>query len=334
MLNFLSYILLIVFNLIILMNFNKLVNIVNISDKPTELRKIHSKPIPSIGGLIILLNLFFFLALSFYDEEIFLIFEGERSILALFGASTLITYFGAYDDKYGISPINKLLILSIIIFIVLLLDNNLIVEYLNFNNKLLINIEQFSIFFSILCFIIFLNAFNMFDGINGQSGCYSIIILIFLYTKNPNSFVVLLFLSITFFLYLNFKNKTFLGDNGSYLLSYLLSCLIIKNYNLTDVVLTVEEIILLMLYPGLDLIRLFVTRSLKGNHPFYPDGNHIHHIIFKNTQSQTKALFINLFCIAVPILIYLYTKYIYASLLLTLGMYLFVYIYFNKKKNV
>ena len=129
------------------MNFNKLVNIVNISDKPIELRKIHSKPIPSIGGLIILLNLFFFLALSFYDEEIFLVFEGERSILALFGASTLITYFGAYDDKYGISPTNKLLILSIIIFIVLLLDNNLIVKYLNFNNKLLINIEQFSIFF-------------------------------------------------------------------------------------------------------------------------------------------------------------------------------------------
>ncbi len=334
MLNFLPYILLIVFNLIILINFNKLVNIINISDKPNELRKIHSKPIPSIGGLIIILNLFFFLALSFYDEEIFQVFEGERSMLALFGASMLITYFGAYDDKYGISPTNKLLILTIIIFMALLLDNDLIVKYLNFNNKLIINIEQFSIFFSILCFIIFLNAFNMFDGINGQSGTYSIIILIFLYIKNPNIFVILLLLSITFFLYLNFKNKTFLGDNGSYLLSYLLSCLIIKNYNLIEVVLTVEEIILLMLYPGLDLLRLFIVRSLKGSHPFYPDGNHIHHIILNKTQSQTKTLFINLFCICVPIFIYLYTKYIYVSLLLTLSMYLFIYIYFNRKKNV
>ena len=39
MLNFLPYILLIVFNLIILINFNKLVNIININDKPNELRK-------------------------------------------------------------------------------------------------------------------------------------------------------------------------------------------------------------------------------------------------------------------------------------------------------
>ena len=71
MLNFVPYILLIVFNLIILINFNKLVNIINISDKPNELRKIHSKPIPSIGGLIIILNLFFFLALSFMMRKFF-----------------------------------------------------------------------------------------------------------------------------------------------------------------------------------------------------------------------------------------------------------------------
>ena len=334
MLNLISFVLLIIFNLTIFVFFDKFVNIVNINDRPTESRKIHTKPIPSIGGLIILLNLIFFSILSFYDKEIFSFFEGERSLLALFGASFFITYFGVYDDKYGISPTNKLLILSIIIFISLLLDNNLIIENLNFNNELILNIKQFSIFFSIICFIIFLNAFNMFDGINGQSGCYSLIILSFLYIKNPNSFIIFLFLSITFFLYLNFKNKIFLGDNGSYLLSYLLSCLIIKNYNLTEISLTVEEIILLMIYPGLDLIRLFVTRSLNGKHPFFPDKNHIHHIILSKVNSQTKTVFINLFCITCPIIVYLYAKYIYVSLALSLIMYLCVYFYFNRKVHV
>ena len=331
MINLISFVLLIIFNLTIFIFFNKLVNIVNINDKPTETRKIHSKTIPSVGGLIILLNLFFFLTLSFYDKEIFSFFEGERSLLALFGASIFITYFGVYDDKYGISPTNKIVILSIIIFFSILLDNNLIIDSLNFNNELIFNIKQFSVIFSIVCFIIFLNAFNMFDGVNGQSGCYSLVILSFLYIKNPNSFVIFLFLSIVFFLYLNFKNKTFLGDNGSYLLSYLLSCLIIKNYNLAEVSLTVEEIIILMIYPGLDLIRLFATRSLNGKHPFFPDRNHIHHIILSKVNSQTKVVFINLFCIIVPIVIYLFTKYIYASLVLSIIMYLCVYLHFKRK---
>ena len=174
----------------------------------------------------------------------------------------------------------------------------------------------------------------MFDGINGQSGCYSLIILSFLYVKNPNTFVIFLFLSILFFLYLNFKNKTFLGDNGSYLLSYLLSCLIIKNYNLKEVSLTVEEIMILMIYPGLDLIRLFITRSFNGKHPFFPDDNHIHHVILRKINSQTQTVFINLFCIIVPIIVYFLTKHIYASLVLSLIMYLCVYFYFNRKSDV
>ena len=35
----------------------------------------------------------------------------------------------------------------------------------------------FAIFFTIFCFLVFINAFNMFDGINLQSGLYSLIFL-------------------------------------------------------------------------------------------------------------------------------------------------------------
>lgn len=334
MLTLFLFILIIFFNLIILIYFNNLVKFLNINDKPSELRKIHAYPVPSIGGLIILFNLLFFLVISFYENSIFLIFEGERSLISLFIVSIFITFFGICDDKYGISPTNKLLILSLLIYLSLLLDNNLIINYLYFNENFYLGLNQFGIFFTIICFIIFLNAFNMFDGINGQSGCYSLIILAFLYIKNPNILILFLSLSIIFFLYLNFKNKTFLGDNGSYLLSYLLSCLIVKNYNLPEVILTVEEIMLLMIYPGLDLVRLFLTRSIKGRHPFFPDSNHIHHIILDKTKSQLITLLINMSCISIPVIFYLYTEHIYISLILTISSYLIVYLYFNRKINV
>lgn len=333
MLKFFSIFSITLLNIIILFNFSKIAKFLNINDIPNESRKIHSHPVPTIGGVIILLNLILILILSLYQKEILLIFEGERSLSSLLIVGTLITCFGAYDDKFGISPTNKLLILGLLIYLALLLDNTLIINYLNFGNYYYFNIERFGIFFTIVCFIIFLNAFNMFDGINGQSGCYSLVILTFLYLKNPNIFIILISISIIFFLYLNFKNKIFLGDNGSYLISFLLSCLIIKNYNLTLINFTVEEILLLMIYPGIDLLRLFISRLSKGKHPFFPDSNHIHHIIYNKTKSQLIALFMNLVGIIFPILLYLFFENIYLSLILSLSMYLIFYKIFNKKVN-
>ena len=298
-------------------------------------RKIHTKPIPLIGGIIILLNIIFFYALFFsLDSGVLLSFEGERSLINLILIGTLICFFGVYDDKYGISPTNKILILTLLMYVSLIIDPSLIIKSLNFNNTFFINIEQFSIFFTILCFLIFLNTFNMFDGLNGQSGFYSIVILIFFLIKNSNLFSIYLLIPLAFFLYLNLRNKTFLGDNGSYLLSYILSCLIIKTYNHTGTVMTVEEIFLILFYPGLDLIRLFFSRTTKGKHPFYPDDNHIHHIILKKTRSQKKVLLINIFSIILPILLYLIIGNIYFALSTVTLLYFINIIYFGKIKNV
>tara|TARA_Y200000002_G_C22367949_1_gene531855 strand:- start:328 stop:624 length:297 start_codon:yes stop_codon:yes gene_type:complete len=97
---------------------------------------------------------------------------------------------------------------------------------------------------------------------------------------------------------------------------------------------TVEEIFLILFYPGLDLIRLFFSRTIKGKHPFYPDDNHIHHIIFKKTKSQKTVLLINIFSITLPILLYLIIGNIYFALLTVTLLYFINIIYFGKIKNV
>ena len=104
----------------------------------------------------------------------------------------------------------------------------------------------------------------MFDGADLQLGLYFFVIIIYLYFKSNylNIFVPLI-IPLIIFLFANFKNICFMGNNGSHFLSYILSIFIIKFYNL-GILSTIEEVVIIMLIPGLDLIRLFINRVLNN----------------------------------------------------------------------
>ena len=50
--------------------------------------------------------------------------------------------------------------------------------------------------------------------------------------------------------------------------------------------------VLILLYPLVDLLRVFIIRIKNGNSPFKPDQNHIHHFLINKEYSQIKYLFI------------------------------------------
>ena len=52
-------------NILLLFFFKKFVKQVNIFDEPDKKRKIHSKKVPIIGGIIIFINILILLALEF-----------------------------------------------------------------------------------------------------------------------------------------------------------------------------------------------------------------------------------------------------------------------------
>ena len=134
----------------------------------------------------------------------------------------------------------------------------------------------------------------MFDGINLQSGSYCLIVFIFLlFFSNFNLLLLSMIIALITFLYLNYKSKLFLGDNGTYLLGFLISCLIIYEaksgyyYELSA-----DKIFLVMLLPGLDLIRLTLLRASKKKHPFSPDRNHIHHLLLNNVGYKKTIIYL------------------------------------------
>jgi UDP-GlcNAc:undecaprenyl-phosphate GlcNAc-1-phosphate transferase len=240
------------------------------------------------------------------------------------------------DDKYNLDPNKKFLIFSLLYFSFMQLDKNLIISEIFLNDfRKSIAFKEFSIFFSVLCCLLFLNALNMFDGINYQVATYSIIIFsIFLIKGIFITLSITVIIGLIFFLYLNYKNNIFLGNSGTFLLAFLISYIFIRTYNSTRNIFVIEEIFAIMFLPGAELLRLFFFRIINGNNPFKPDRHHIHHLLSIYTNSFT-AFIINIIFIILGIFFYYFfsNKLLY-FIILFLIYFIFIFYLSNKvKKN-
>jgi UDP-GlcNAc:undecaprenyl-phosphate GlcNAc-1-phosphate transferase len=308
---------------------------INIVDFPDKERKLHKIPVPLYGGIFLFLNLFLLLIISIFDDQIlynFFDLKEKRDVFIFFSSCLFLFILGLLDDKFKINPYLRFIIFFII-FLLITQEKNLRIEYIQLSileNRIYLN--YFSYFFTILCFLLFVNAFNFFDGINLQSGIYSLILSIIICLINNNLlFFYILQIFLIFFLYLNYKNKTFLGDSGAYLLSFIFGYYFIKLYN-GRFILHADEIVVLMLIPGLDLFRLFFLRIINKKNPFFPDKNHIHHILLR----KFNYIKVNFILFSLIIFSYFFYKvfYIqYLSIIFITIIYTFLVYYFSKIKK-
>jgi UDP-GlcNAc:undecaprenyl-phosphate GlcNAc-1-phosphate transferase len=196
-----------------------------------------------------------------------------------------------YDDKKNLTPNIKLFIFSIIILILICLDDQIILSELKFSfKKDIVSLNKYSYLFTILCFLLFINACNMFDGINAQSASFFIIFIIFfIQITHFNYFLTILFISLISFLYLNYSGKIFLGNNGIFILAFIFSYISIKFYNNKSIEYA-DTIFTIMMIPGFDMLRLFIQRLYNKKNPFYADKKHLHHLILNSLGFQKTIL--------------------------------------------
>lgn len=315
------YIPLIIFNCFLIVSNRFLANLFNFYDYPNKERKFHEKKIPLTGGLIIILNLlffYFFLNKTNFNDSPFI----NNYNFYIFLTTYIILYlFGVFDDKFNFSANKKFLLLIFILLPIIILDkstqlNEIRLSFLGQEY----DIGSFSIIWTLICFLLLLNAINMFDGINLQVGLYALFIFLFFILNDFNKvFFISLSIGIIFFLILNFKSESFLGDGGSYLLSFLIGYFFIKMYNF-EYILFADQVALFMLLPGLDLMRLFITRIIKKRHPFSADRNHLHHLLLKKF-SYYEVIIIIQSIIFIPIIINLIFGYTLICLISVLIIY-------------
>lgn len=327
---------LIILNLILFFNLSKIAKIINIFDNPDGKLKTHTHSIPILGGFLFFLNFLVIIFLQTFFFNDFLILEKslflKREIISLLFFIIFFYIIGLFDDKYGLNPYIKLTLIIFLSIIVLLINDNLIVKnfLLSFyENRIFLN--EFSIFFTIFCIIILINALNFYDGINGQSGIFYIFVFSFLYYVSDNYFYLICVLLIIFILFLNFKNELFFGDSGIYLIGSILIICLIYEHNLTRNIIYADEIFFLLLFPGIDLVRLTFERLASNKNMFYGDRKHFHHYLTNKYNlfiSNLVLIIFNLF----PIVLFKYGVDFYHILLFFLLSY-FVALFYLKKKS-
>ena len=304
-----------------------IISFVGAYDNPGP-RKIHKFTVPLIGGVLIYCYLIVTCLLYFLVFKDNLLLElyifSFKNLIFLNLIIFLIFFIGIIDDKFELTNIRKLFLLSIIIFLICYQDKTLIPVNFEFSfnwNITVNNLSKTVIFLLIIAFII---SMNLFDGVNLQSGIFYLINFFFLsiYLNNINIIFIFCF-PILFFLYLNYKNKCFLGDAGSNLLSFILIYLLIKSSLYSVSTLYLDQIILFILIPCLDSLRLFIYRIWVFGDPFKADMEHFHHILLRKYKFNYFIL-LSSFMILLPHILFIIGINFFISILIIIFLYSFL----------
>ena len=150
---------------------------------------------------------------------------------------------------------------------------------------------------------------------------HAIFIFKYLFIFNlKNEILLFLIIGLLLFIFLNYNNKSYLGDSGVYLIAFITATIIIKMYN--NGYLFCDQILLMMLIPGIDLIRLTFIRIYNGRHPFKADNFHIHHILMNNFNEKSFLIIFSL--ISIPnILAYLFDTFL-IFIMISIGLYFYI----------
>ena len=323
-------------NLIFLLNYNSISKLYGLYDHPTEERKKQSFPVPLLGGIYFLVNfiLYCIYEVNYGENNFFynLGFNNNINIFVFIFSTLSIFLLGFIDDKINLKPLTKIILLIFLLYILFISNEKINLNALNiliFNRN--IDLYQIGLPFSILCVLIFINALNMMDGVDGISIIFfSSVFCVFTIFKFQQTFSIMMLIALFFFAFLNFKGKAYLGDSGVYLLSFITAIFIISFYETNN--LYVENILLMIFLPTIDFFRLVAIRIYKNKSPFLGDRNHFHHFL-EAKMNKLKSTIVLIIFIYAPILLTLLLKINPLIVLFIMIVFYFVFLNFLKKEN-
>lgn len=267
----------------------KVANHVGALDIPNK-RKVHTVPIPRLGGVGIFLG--FLLGYMIYGTPSAIM----NSVLI---GSFIIVLTGVVDDIKPLDAktkfIGQLIASLIIVFYGHLLINNLSAFNINIDFDWYIS-YPLTIFFILGC----INCMNLIDGLDGLSSGLSAIYfltigIIACFKGNIGLDLVITFVmlgSVLGFLVHNFHPATiFAGDSGSMFMGFIIAVVALlgfKNVTLTSLIIP----LFILAIPICDTVFAIIRRLLKGESISTPDKFHIHHQLLNRNFSQTETVLI------------------------------------------
>ena len=190
------------------------------------------------------------------------------------------------DIGYFSSAKLRLLIQSIIILYFLISTETILTSVRIEKFDLLLDNYWFSLFFTLMCFMILTNGTNFIDGLNGLVLTYSLlIILIIVYLRLfefsflSHKDMITIIIVFSYLVLFNYFNKLYVGDSGSYLIGFLLGYVLLQIYE-SNPYFSPYFIALLLWYPVFEILFSIIRKIRINISPFKPDNRHLHHLLF------------------------------------------------------
>lgn len=281
-----SYLLIFMASLLFAMGGTPLVRLlalrVGVVDQPAA-RKVHTSPIPLLGGLAIYASVC--VALLLFSDTFYV----AQLVSMLLGA-TWVSSFGLWDDRFGLGAGVKMLAqlggaaILIMSGVMVKLPVPMALNYV----------------LTLLWIVGITNAMNLLDNMDGLSGGVGAVGSAFflLLAALSGQYLVgamaaaILGACLGFLIY-NFNPATiFMGDTGSLFLGFVLSALAIKlrfPANVTWVTWMIPLLVLIV--PLFDTTLVFISRLRRGKNPLTTPGkDHISHRLVDSGLTKREAV--------------------------------------------
>lgn len=273
----------------------KVAKSIGLVDKPNA-RKHHTGAIPLVGGIAISLTISQFIAT--HSNVI------PHSQLFLASIATLIIV-GALDDKFDISFKIRLVVQALLSIVMMYFADIRLDNIGNLFGMGDLHLGPLSFVVTILAVIGAINAFNMVDGIDGLLGGLAtvtfggIAILLKVDSQYGLAYLCLVFIAaIIPYILMNLgllgrERKVFMGDAGSMMIGFTVIWLLLgASQDPSATLIRPITALWLIAIPLMDMAAIMFRRVRRGDSPFKPDREHLHHIFQRLgcTSRQTLAV--------------------------------------------
>lgn len=291
----------------------------NLVDIPNE-RKVHSQPIPRVGGIAIALGVF--VPLTFWEWR-------DGFVQAYLLSALVLCAFGLADDLRDLSPLWKLVGQAAAAAIIMSMGNLRIVTLGSLLPDGVTTPSWLLLLLTLITIVGVTNAINLADGLDGLAGGISLLCIAtigLLAWQEGDTILGLIAVALCgaifgFLRYNTFPASIFMGDTGSQLLGF---SAITLGLSLTqgDTPLSPVVPLLILGFPVLDTLTVMTGRIVHKRSPFSADKSHFHHSLLKLGFRQAESVLI-IYVIQVTLILLVYYFRFYSDWLLLSGYLLF-----------
>ena len=314
--------------------FNILIDQTNISNHKSFINGHRTTPL--LGGFVFFLTLVFFLPENYQYFTILIFFIFLTGLLS--------------DLDILHSPFFRIIFQIIVIVAYLFLFDNFVSSIrIDFFDNLL-NIFFIKLFFTSFCILVLINGTNFIDGVNTLVVGYFILVtsnVLYLTEVNNLDLDILLvstcLTSLMAIYIFNFFGKIYLGDGGAYLISFVISVILIKLHN-ENYLVSPYYVVALLWYPAYENLFSIIRKKILKKNPSVPDNEHLHQFIylyldrsfnvdknFSNTLSGILICLYNLFYFSFIFDKYNQTEILAYSIIFNVLFYNLLYFLLRKK---